>query len=88
MQLLDSALQTPGIRPNAVPSREAKSTDAEVVLRQTHSGSRLHRTHDATVAGEPILAGPLPRAQGEGSATDNDRVGDRQPLPSGSIGGP
>jgi hypothetical protein len=62
--------------------------NANVVLHQSRSGSRLHRSHNATAHGEPSLAGLSPRAQGEGSATDNDRVGNHQPLPSGSIGGP
>jgi hypothetical protein len=49
---------------------------------------RLHHAHHITAVSPAAIPGMPPRARWPSTATDNDRVGIRQPPPQGGIDGP
>ncbi len=88
MLLPDSAVRHPAAHRSPNGSSVASGTDADVNLLRIPGGVQLHCAHHAAADGEPRSAGQPPRARSAGSATDDIRVGSRQPLLGGSIGGP
>ncbi len=86
--LPDSAARRPVAHRVPPCGSVAKSPDADEDLLHVPGGAHLHHAHNAAADGDARCAGQPPRARGRGSATDDIRVGSRQPLLEGSIGDP
>ncbi len=75
---------------DVITSRHAKSplVIGIGVMARVNGGRHLHQSHHPAVDEHTGIPGMPLWAHGRVAATDDDRVGDRQPPPRGGIGGP